>query len=219
MLFQMIFNIPPSWPVFVLDDSEDRLSWFRQFAKTSAAAIDVLSRQSFKVAFLDHDLHWMDAGFPNRQHGNGKEVARHLASHWFAGIVVIHSRSKQAAVMAKILPAAKVYPFGEFDIARAFPRRGTPKWPKWPSFDTGEPARRYEPRTLVFLNLGGTQCFVPPELRNLANSCGNYSKKDYLHSRLDRSCHAGGLSAIAVSVPSFIGRGDLQMIPEAVGPA
>jgi CheY-like chemotaxis protein len=123
MLTLMIFNIPPSWPVFVLDDSEDRLSWFREricnftYAKTSAAAIDVLSRKSFKVVFLDHDLHWMDAGFPNRQHGNGKEVARHLASQGFAGIVVIHSRSEQSAVMAKILPTAKVCPFGDFDIA------------------------------------------------------------------------------------------------------
>jgi hypothetical protein len=121
----MIFNIPSSWPVFVLDDSEDRISWFRRrignltYANTSAAAIDVLSRQEFKVAFLDHDLHWMDAGFPNRQHGNGKEVARYLASHEFAGIVVIHSRSEQAAVMAKILPQAKICPFGDFDIAES----------------------------------------------------------------------------------------------------
>lgn len=119
----MTFNIPQSWPVFVLDDCEDRISWFRQrlrnvqFAKTSAAAVKLLSRQDFKVAFLDHDLHWMDAGFPNRQHGNGKEVARYLATHGFEGIVVIHSRSEQAEVMAKILPHAKVCRFGHFDIA------------------------------------------------------------------------------------------------------
>jgi CheY-like chemotaxis protein len=116
------FNIPQSWSVLVLDDSEDRISWFRQrlrnvkFAKTSAAAINLFSQHRFKVAFLDHDLHWMDAGFPHRQHGNGKEVARYLASHGFDGIVVIHSRSEQADVMAKILPQAKVCPFGDFDI-------------------------------------------------------------------------------------------------------
>ena len=118
----MTFNIPQSWSVLVMDDSEDRISWFRQrlrnvkFAKTSAAAINLFSQHRFKVAFLDHDLHWMDAGFPNRQHGNGKEVARYLASHEFDGIVVIHSRSDQAGVMAKILPQAKVCPFGDFDI-------------------------------------------------------------------------------------------------------
>jgi hypothetical protein len=119
----MTFNVPHSWPVLVLDDCEDRISWFRQrirnaqFAKTSAAAIKLLSRRDFKVAFLDHDLHWMDAGFPERQHGNGKEVARYLASHGFGGIVVIHSRSEQAEVMAKILPHAKVRRFGDFDIS------------------------------------------------------------------------------------------------------
>jgi len=118
----MTFNIPQSWSVLVLDDSEDRISWFRQrlrnvkFAKTSAAAISLFSQHRFKVAFLDHDLHWMDAGFPNRQHGNGKEVARYLAIHKFDGLVVIHSRSEQAGVMAKILPQAKVCPFGDFDI-------------------------------------------------------------------------------------------------------
>lgn len=118
----MTFNIPRSWPVLVLDDSEDRISWFQQrlhnvkFATTSAAAIDLISQHNFKVAFLDHDLHWMDAGFPNRQHGNGKEVARYLAIHAFDGLVVIHSCSEQAEVMAKILPQAKVCPFGDFDV-------------------------------------------------------------------------------------------------------
>lgn len=119
---KVTFNIPRSWPVLVLDDSEDRISWFRQrfhnvkFAKTSAAAIDLISHHKFKVAFLDHDLHWMDAGFPDRQHGNGKEVARYLAIHAFDGLVVIHSRSEQAEIMARILPQAKVCQFGDFDI-------------------------------------------------------------------------------------------------------
>jgi hypothetical protein len=122
LAFKVTFNIPRSWSVLVLDDSEDRISWFRQrlhnvkFAKTSAAAIDLISQHNFKVAFLDHDLHWMDAGFPNRQHGNGKEVARYLAIHAFDGLVVIHSRSGQAEAMARILPHAKVSRFGDFDI-------------------------------------------------------------------------------------------------------
>ncbi len=119
---KLTFNIPRSWPVLVLDDSEDRISWFRQrlhnvkFAKTSTAAIDLISQHNVKVAFLDHDLHWMDAGFPNRQHENGKEGARYLAIHAFDGLVVIHSRSEQAEVMGKILPQAKVCQFGDFDI-------------------------------------------------------------------------------------------------------
>jgi CheY-like chemotaxis protein len=77
--YLVIFNVPRSWSVLVLDDSEDRISWFRQrlrnvkFAKRSEAAINLFSEQSFKVAFLDHDLHWMDAGFPNLQHATGKK--------------------------------------------------------------------------------------------------------------------------------------------------
>jgi CheY-like chemotaxis protein len=108
--------------VFVLDDTDDRISWFRsklpnvQFAKTCDEALEILSTQKFDVVFLDHDLTWMDAGFPDRQHGNGKEVARYLARTRFPGKVVIHSRSDQAAAMAKILPRATVIRFGEFDI-------------------------------------------------------------------------------------------------------
>jgi hypothetical protein len=119
------FRIPSSWRVFVLDDCEDRISWFRQrmpqavFAKTSEAALEILSEGTFDAAFLDHDLTWMDAGFPERKHGNGKEVARFLAIRRFRGVVVIHSRSDQAEVMAKILPGAHVVKFGEFEISSA----------------------------------------------------------------------------------------------------
>lgn len=117
------FHIQSSWSVFVLDDTEDRISWFRsrlpkmRHAKTCEAALEILSTETFDLIFLDHDLSWADAGFPHRQHGNGKEVARYLARTGFPGIVVIHSRSDQARVMAKILPQAKIAPFGEFDIA------------------------------------------------------------------------------------------------------
>lgn len=121
----MNFCVSPSWPVLVLEDDEDRISWFRArlsnaaFAKTSEQAITLLSSREFRVVFLDHDLHWMDAGFPDRQHGNGKEVARYLARTGFQGIVVIHSKSEQAEVMARILPNAKVCPFGSFEISVA----------------------------------------------------------------------------------------------------
>jgi CheY-like chemotaxis protein len=118
----MIINISSSWSVFVLDDTDDRISWFRtklpnmQHAKTCDEALEILSSHRFDIVFLDHDLSWLDAGFPDRQHGNGKEVARYLLRTQFAGQIVIHSRSDQASVMAKILPRAIVAPFGEFDI-------------------------------------------------------------------------------------------------------
>jgi hypothetical protein len=76
--------------------------------------------------FLDHDLSWMDAGFPDRQHGNGKEVAHYLARTKFPGRVVIHSKNEDGVkAMVKILPAAAVERFGDFEIVttRAITRR------------------------------------------------------------------------------------------------
>lgn len=118
----MTFHVPSHWRVFVLDDTEDRISWFRsklpnvRFAKTCDEALEILSSEKFDLIFLDHDLSWMDAGFPSRLHGNGKEVARYLARTHFLGKIVIHSRSDQANAMAKILPQATIARFGEFDI-------------------------------------------------------------------------------------------------------
>jgi CheY-like chemotaxis protein len=119
----MTFDIPSHWSVFVLDDTEERIAWFRsklpnvRFAKTCDEALEILSSEKFDFVFLDHDLSWMDAGFPDRLHGNGKEVARYLARTKFPGKVVIHSRSDQAEAMTKILPHATVARFGEFEIA------------------------------------------------------------------------------------------------------
>lgn len=118
----MDFTIPSRWRVFVLDDTEERLRWFRErcpkmrFATTSQAALDILSSEKFDLVFLDHDLSFMDAGFPLRQFGNGKEVARYLAYSKFPGRIVIHSHSEQAQVMAKILPQAAVCRFDCLNI-------------------------------------------------------------------------------------------------------
>jgi hypothetical protein len=116
------FHIGADWPVLVVEDTEDRISWFRRrmpnavFARNAESALRALSEQEFKVAFLDHDLHWMHAD--NRIFkGTGKEIAKYLAEHRFQGIVVIHSRHEEgAAVMKKFLPKAKLAPFGTFEI-------------------------------------------------------------------------------------------------------
>jgi CheY-like chemotaxis protein len=131
----MIFHVPGHWRVFVLDDTEDRLRWFRErmpqmhFATTATAALEVLSTEHFDLVFLDHDLSFMGAGFPERLHGNGKEVARYLARTNFAGRIVIYSRSEQPSAMAKILPQATVSAYGDFDIilqkTAQKPTRGT----------------------------------------------------------------------------------------------
>jgi hypothetical protein len=116
------FHINADWRALVVEDTEDRISWFRQrlpkavFAKSADAAIRAFSEQDFKIAFLDHDLHWMHADNTIFK-GTGKEVARYIAEHRFEGIVVIHSRHEEgAAAMKKFLPQAKIAPFGSFDI-------------------------------------------------------------------------------------------------------
>jgi len=116
------FHIRADWRVLVVEDSEDRISWFRQrlpnavFAKNAETALQALSQQEFKVAFLDHDLHWMHADSTIFK-GTGKEVARYMAQRGFQGIVVIHSRHEEgAAAMKKCLPKARLAPFGTFEI-------------------------------------------------------------------------------------------------------
>lgn len=123
----MTFQVPSHWRVFVLDDTEDRLRWFRErlpemkFAKTAQAAIEILAAEKFDLVFLDHDLHWMDAGYPERQFGNGKEVARFLAIRKFAGKIVIHSHADAAEVMHKILPQAVRCRFDQLEIIQVEP--------------------------------------------------------------------------------------------------
>lgn len=116
------FHIAPEWPVLVVEDTEDRISWFRQrlpkavFAKNAEAAFQALERQAFKVIFLDHDLHWMHADNSIFK-GTGKEVARYLAKKGFKGIVIIHSLHVEgAAAMKRCLANARLAPFGSFDI-------------------------------------------------------------------------------------------------------
>jgi CheY-like chemotaxis protein len=116
------FHVRTDWPVLVVEDTEDRISWFRKrmpqavFAKNAEAALQALSQHEFKVAFLDHDLHWMHADNSIFK-GTGKEVARFMAQQGFNGIVIIHSRHGEgAAIIKKYLPNARLAPFGSFEI-------------------------------------------------------------------------------------------------------
>jgi CheY-like chemotaxis protein len=116
------FHIRTDWPVLVVEDTEDRISWFRKrmpkavFAKNAEAAFRALERQDFKVIFLDHDLHWMHADNSIFK-GTGKEVAQFLSEKGFRGIVIIHSKHVEgAAIMKRFLPNAKLAPFETFNI-------------------------------------------------------------------------------------------------------
>ena len=116
------FHIPNDWPVLVVEDTQDRISWFRQrlpgavFAKDADTAMRMIAQQEFKVVFLDHDLHWMHADNSIFK-GTGKEVAQFLANKGFEGIVIIHSKHENGAqAMKKYLANARVAPFGSFEI-------------------------------------------------------------------------------------------------------
>lgn len=116
-------SIPRESSVFVLEDSADRIAWFRQqiphvaIASTCDDALEQLSTKRFDFVFLDHDLSFLDAAYPERMHGNGKEVARYLARSGFSGVVVIHSKHEAAAAaMKNYLPQASLMPFGTFEI-------------------------------------------------------------------------------------------------------
>ena len=124
-----MIQVPSNARVFVLDDTQERLFWFRQNLKGVAAyrdastadrALEILSTETFDVVFLDHDLCWEDAGFPDRQHGNGKEIARYLARTKFAGRVIIHSKNEDGVrAMQKYLPQASIARYGDFEIVIA----------------------------------------------------------------------------------------------------
>ena len=118
------FFIPDDWRVLVLEDTEERIVWFRHYlpdatyCKTADKAIAALKEESFNAIFLDHDLHWMHVDNSIFK-GTGKEVARFLAESKYPGIIVIHSRNEEgAASMKKFLPHARLAPFGEFEIVR-----------------------------------------------------------------------------------------------------
>jgi CheY-like chemotaxis protein len=116
------FKVPPDWPVLVLEDTAERIDWFKQrlphavYAATAEAAIAALKSQEFRAVFLDHDLHWMHAD-NSIVKGTGKEVAMYLKQISFPGIIVIHSKHDAAVdVMQRILPNAKRARFDEFEI-------------------------------------------------------------------------------------------------------
>lgn len=118
----MTFTIHPDWRVLVLEDTPERIAWFKErlpnavYVTTAENAIDRIRRHTFNVVFLDHDLHWMHADNTIVK-GTGKEVALYLKKVNFPGIIVIHSKHDEAVdVMHKILPHAKRARFETFEL-------------------------------------------------------------------------------------------------------
>jgi hypothetical protein len=110
--------------VFLLEDSDYRIAWFKERVPNIVVCTNVndaigvlVTNEPFDVVFLDHDLGILDwAGVS--ANGDGKQIAKHLASTGFLGKnVVIHSWNKAgAAAMAESLKGALVIPFGQFEV-------------------------------------------------------------------------------------------------------
>lgn len=116
------FHIPKDWPVLVVEDSSTRTGWFRErmpqavFATNVEEALRILDETTFRVVFLDHDLNFRDAAFPE-QAGSGQRIAHYLATHGCSSVVVIHSVNQDGSNKMKcLLKQAHVAPFGTFEI-------------------------------------------------------------------------------------------------------
>ncbi len=119
----MKIEIPRAWNIFILEDSHERIRWFREripeatIVSTAEDALAILSQRSFDFCFLDHDLCFNDAAFPDRR-GSGERVAHYLAQKGFAGRVVIHSVNEIGAMkMKSCLRHARIAPFGTFEVS------------------------------------------------------------------------------------------------------
>jgi hypothetical protein len=118
-----IFTISRDWSVFVLEDDAKRIDWFKErlpeavFSTNAEDALRVLATTSFRAIFLDHDLTFADAAFPDAKPTSGVRVASFLKSAGFQGVVVIHSVNERGAAKMKLhLPNAHIAPFGTFEL-------------------------------------------------------------------------------------------------------
>jgi len=119
----MKIEILRAWGIFILEDNDQRIQWFRErlpqatIALTAEDALAILSQGSFDFCFLDHDLCFNDAAFPDRP-GSGERVAHYLARKGFGGGALIHSVNEIGAMKMKArLPQAQIAPFGTFEVS------------------------------------------------------------------------------------------------------
>lgn len=127
---KVTIKLPREAKVFLLEDSQERISWFRKklgntlqtLVDRADDAIMMLSKHHYDTIFLDHDLGLLELvgynGIKPGPEGTGLDVANHLASSkYLSELTVIHSWNPEGAKnMKNVLPNAVVVPFGQFDI-------------------------------------------------------------------------------------------------------
>lgn len=128
--------------VLVVEDNEERISYFRKYLAPSTVilrnpqiAIDLLRAKEFEftILFLDHDLPL----------GNGVDVARELASMKFNGRVLVQSSNFFGArrIQAVLQTAGVKHilcEFGNFEIRNSFEVSGTLAYSTDGKIDLGE---------------------------------------------------------------------------------
>jgi len=93
--------------VFVLEDDEYRISWFKSkypnalITKDVDDAVTLLSTNEFDVIFLDHDLEAVHyGGYTGSEERTGRDVARWLAENPKASpnaAIIVHSLNASGA--------------------------------------------------------------------------------------------------------------------------
>lgn len=129
-MYSLTFSIPSNYKILVLEDSAERISWFRQnlgctlqtLVDTANDAMHMLANHKYNAIFLDHDLGLLQMvgcnGCKAGPEGTGLDVANYLARcGYLAELVVIHSWNPSGAKnMKDVLPNAIVIPFGKFSV-------------------------------------------------------------------------------------------------------
>lgn len=123
-------RVPEGSKVFLLEDNEERIKWFKSQYPEVLVAINVdearklLSTQKFDLFFLDHDLeeaHYesYNLGYDVSGDRSGLEIAAEIALENIKNYsnVIIHSWNHDGAKrMSGILPGSFLIPFGRFEI-------------------------------------------------------------------------------------------------------
>ncbi len=116
--------------VLVVDDSEERMCWFKEklkdanatFAMSPAKAENVIGAHNFEIVFLDHDAipEFIDPDRDDFEEKTFFPVARMLARKQWSGTAIIHSHNpvgaKRMADMLARRAHVLIWPYGTFDI-------------------------------------------------------------------------------------------------------
>jgi CheY-like chemotaxis protein len=133
-MIKTIITIPKNLSVLIVEDSDERIGWFRNklsgmdvtVCMTPDKALNVLGTHRFDLIFLDHDAVpvFVDESDPDHRDKTFWRVAELLERTEFSGDVVIHSANPHGAErMRRILARhahVQKHTFGTFEIVQGY---------------------------------------------------------------------------------------------------